>query len=129
LRLLELGGDVAHLGHVGVLYRLTPDSVSATGRRQGWVSVEGRLACALSAQRTLARGPLSPHLALQRRRYRVALHEFTSGGEYSPPARVAIGHQSLLRELQAVSLGERMSWRVRCWVSGLFRNLRGGATS
>jgi glycosyltransferase involved in cell wall biosynthesis len=126
LRVLELGGEVAHLGHVGVRYRATPGSVSSNGRRQGWVSVEGQLACALSLQRTSDRKPLSRHLALQRRRYRAALHKFRDREDYHPPHRVAKGHVELMEELRRMPASSRMAWRARCWLSEL---LRGGHTN
>lgn len=127
LRILELGGDVAHLGHEGVRYRATPDSVSATGRMQGWVSVEGQLACALSLQRTASRRALSRHLRIQRRRYRAGLHGLTRSNAYQPPERVAAGHRELLRDLVEMSFAARMSWLARCWVSGLLNGGRRNA--
>lgn len=120
LRILELGGAVAHCGHVGVRYRATPGSVSDNGRRQGWVSMEGMLACSSSLQRTAARRALSPHLALQRRRYRVALQDRLDAG-YAPPDRVAAGHAALIDGLSPLSPFERWSWRLRCALSARWR--------
>lgn len=124
LRILELGGDVAHLGHEGVCYRATPDSVSATGRRQGWVSVEGQLACALSLQRTAALRPLSRHLRIQQRRYLAGLNGPTQDGLYKPPERVAAGHRDLFGALVRMSFASRMAWKGRCWVSNLLNGHR-----
>lgn len=121
LRVLELGRQVAHRGHVGVRYRATPGSVSDAGRRQGWVSIEGMLACALSLQRVAARRTLSPYLSQQRRRYRATLHARIAGG-YAPPERVATGHTSLLRELEPLSRFEHWTWRVRCILSNRLRH-------
>lgn len=120
LRVLELGGSIAHLGHLGVRYRATPGSVSDAGRRQGWVSMEGMLACALSLQRSAARRRLSAHLSLQRRRYRAALQARTVAG-YAAPDRVKAGHASLLRELQPLSRIEHWTWRLRCVLSDRLR--------
>lgn len=120
LRVLEQDGDVAHLSHVGVMYRATPGSVSDAGRREGWVEVEGMLASALSLQRTAARRKLSRHLATQRMRYRSALQTILDGG-YRPPARVAAGHAALVSELRPQTLAERLVWRARCAASNMLR--------
>lgn len=127
LRILELGGDVAHLGHQGVWYRATPGSVSAIGRRQGWVSVESQLACALSLQRTASRRSLSRHLRIQRRRYRAGLHGLIQRGAYQAPERVASGHRELLEDLEAMSFAARMTWSGRCWLSDLMKGGRRNA--
>lgn len=121
LRVLELGGEVAHLGHIGVRYRATSGSVSATGRRQGWVSVEGQLACAHSLQRTAGRRRLSRHLDLQRSRYLAALRECMRGDRYHPPERLASGHQELFASLIPISLRRRLAWQTRCWLSGVIK--------
>lgn len=121
LRILELGGEVAHLGHIGVRYRSTSGSVSATGRQQGWVSVEGHLACALSLQRTAERRKLSGHLELQRSRYLAALHTCAHDAGYHSPERLASGHQELFASVIPISLRRRLVWQTRCWLSGLIR--------
>lgn len=124
LRVLELGGEVAHLAHLGVWYRATTGSVSDSGRRQGWVSVEGLLASALSLQRTAARRPLSRHLSLQRRRCRAALLEQTRDHTYRPPERLVPGHRSLISDLDPLPALERTLWRARCQLSAAVRSLR-----
>jgi GT2 family glycosyltransferase len=127
LRVLELGGEVAHVAHVGVWYRSTPGSVSDTGRRQGWVMVEGLLACALSLQRSAARRRLSRHLRLQMRRYRASLHEQLRDGGYASPARLAAGHASLVQDLDRMQATERVRWWLRCRLSSAWSMMRVGA--
>lgn len=124
LRVLELGGEVAHLAHVGVWYRATPGSVSVSGRRQGWVSIEGLLANALSLQRTAAQRPLSKALSLQRRRCRAALLERLRTDSYNPPERLLPGHRSLSDELNPMPAVQQWLWRARCWLTAAVRRIR-----
>lgn len=126
LRLLELGGAVAHRGHVGVCYRDTPGSVSAHGRRAGWVALEGQLACALSLQRSARRRRLSRHLRLQRRRYAMNLR---AADPSASPERLVAGHRRLLQSLEVLPLHERCAWTLRCRVAQWLEPLRARAAA
>jgi GT2 family glycosyltransferase len=127
LRVLELGGDVAHVPHVGVWYRTTVGGVSDSGRRLGWVSIEGWLACALSLERTAAVVRLSRHLRLQHQRIRANLADSVareqSESEGYPP-RVRDSIVALRRELSAPKAVSQGMYRLRVNASRLFRTVK-----
>ena len=117
LRMLECGTPVAHSPVVGIWYRTSPGTVSDTARSGGWLRWEGMLAHVLSLQRATARGiPLSPALAIQRRRHRANLDHMLShrAGEIATfPAEVATQLRSLIAEVRRCSARERASWALR----------------
>lgn len=128
LRILEQGGDVTHLAHPGVWYRATPGSVSDTGRKQGWVALEGRIVSALSLQRSSKISSLSRHLRLQQRRMLSLIEEFQKQqslkGNGAFPQAVATKLEPLLLSIDRMSNWELSRYRLRTTVSSLRRSWR-----
>jgi glycosyltransferase involved in cell wall biosynthesis len=113
LRILEQGRPVAHRGEVGLYYRVRKGSISDEYRSRGWLTWEALASNLISLTRTRRNHPLRRSL----RMHYVRLWNRWQTWDRALPPDMCTAIESVMREVQAPPLADRLMTRVRDGVS------------